>query len=63
MGLWKSYPSIDRCLQALRAAREDAEAALQMSKQRIRDEIGGQGQGFEVGQTVWLSIGGKVKIK
>ena len=34
-----------------------------MSKQRIRDEIRGQGQEFEVGQPVWLSIGGKVKIK
>ena len=47
----------------LQAAREDAEAVLHMSKQRIRKEIGGEGQEYEVGQAVWQSIGAKVKIR
>ena len=55
VGLSKSYPSINERLDALRFAREDAEAALRMSKQRIRDAVEGKALEFEVGQPVWLS--------
>lgn len=61
-GIWKSYESIDRRLEALRHAREDAEAALRMSKHRIQNTVRGGIQEFEVGQPVWLSTN-NVKIR
>ena len=54
-GIWKAYPSIDQRLEALKYAREDAEAALRMSKYRIQETISGKIQEFTVGQPVWLS--------
>ncbi|KAF8827855.1 hypothetical protein HHX47_DHR4001056, partial [Lentinula edodes] len=58
IGSWKEYPSITDRLDALRYAREDAEAALRMSKQRIADTIAEHPNqpSFEVGQPVWLSV-------
>ena len=58
IGSWKEYPSITDRLDALRHAREDAEAALRMSKQRIADTIAEHPNqpSFEVGQPVWLSV-------
>jgi hypothetical protein len=62
MGLSKTYPSIDKRLEALRHAQEDAEAALRMSKQRISDSSTGTETKFEIGQPVWLSTQ-KLKIR
>ncbi|KAJ3887288.1 hypothetical protein GG344DRAFT_80891 [Lentinula edodes] len=58
IGSWKEYPSITDHPDALRHAREDAEAALRMSKQRIADTIAEHSNqsSFAVGQPIWLSV-------
>ena len=55
VGITKAYPSINDTLEALRRAREDAEAALQMSKKRISETVNGKVREFKKGQPVWLS--------
>lgn len=62
VGVWNKYPSIDQRLELLRDAREDAEAALRMSKQWIKEGSDTRKlREFEVGQPVWLSLS-KLKV-
>ena len=57
IGAAKGLHTINERLEALRFAREDAEAALRMSKQRMKDGRTGQKEeSFEVGQPVWLTV-------
>ena len=53
--LTKAYPSINNRLEVLCHAREEAEAALQMSKKCISETVNGKVREFEMGQPVWLS--------
>ncbi|KAJ4483894.1 hypothetical protein J3R30DRAFT_3452364, partial [Lentinula aciculospora] len=61
-GIETKYPSIERRMELLQHAHEDAEAALRMSKECIREGVKGKVQEFEVGQPVWLSLS-KLKVQ
>ena len=50
-------PHVDKCLQALEKAHEEAQAALRMSKDRMRSDLTTQPKKlykFLVGDMVWL---------
>ena len=59
----KGYKSISERLEALAQVREDAEAALRMSKWKLKNEGNmDKAEEFEVGQPVWLTVR-KLKIR
>ena len=59
----KGYKSISKWLEALAQVREDAEAALQMSKWKLKEEgVPEKTEEFKVGQPVWLTVW-KLKIR